>query len=405
MRNFVKEKIEKIFKIYGFREISTPTLEFAELYTIKSGEEIRESMFEFKDKGNREICLKPEETASVCRFYLENFLNSALPLKFYYFCPVFRYDEPQKGRYREFYHLGVELIGSSDLLADVEIINLAVNGLKELDLKFELKISDIRIIKGILEELNIGDEKSKKILHYIDKKQKEMLKRFMDDLSLHNAYEKLNNILSEDKNDEILKKLDELKNKNLNEGIENLKKISYFLDIQNIEHKIDLNIVRGLEYYTSSVFEIFSNGMQICGGGRYDNLIALLSGNKISVPAVGFAYGFDRVIEAIKEQNLIQEKNEKFKKILIIPVNEKFKKYSVIVLNKIRNMLKLKANVEIELMNRNLSNALSYASKRYDFSIIIGEKEMNEKGISLKNMITGEQKFLKIDEIEKEIEW
>ncbi|MFN3527534.1 MAG: histidine--tRNA ligase, partial [Candidatus Altarchaeaceae archaeon] len=362
IRNFVKEKIEKIFKIYGFREILTPTLEYVELYTLKSGDEIKESMFEFKDKGNRNVCLKPEETASVCRFYLENFINSSLPLKFYYFCPVFRYDEPQKGRYREFWHLGVELFGSNDFIADVEIINLAVDGLKELNLNFTLKISDIRIIKGILENLKIDNNEIKKILHYIDKNQKDKLEKFMSDLSLNDAYKNLEKILSEKENYEILKELEELKknydNREIFEGIENLKKISYFLDLLNIKHKIDLNIVRGLEYYTSTVFEIFSSGMQICGGGRYDNLISLLSENRFYVPAVGFAYGFDRVIEAMKDQNLISI-DKKIKKILIIPLDEKFKEYSIKVLEKLRKESKF--IVEIELMNRNIGKAMSYA--------------------------------------------
>jgi len=392
IRNYVKEKIEKKFKLYGFDEISTPTLEYTNLFTLKSGEEIIESMFAFKDKGNRDVCLKPEQTASTARFFIENFKNFSMPLKFYYFCPVFRYDEPQHARYREFWHLGVELIGSNKPESDAEVISLAYEGLKDLNLKFVLEISNIKIIKGIINTMNLNDEKKKKILHYIDKGIKCEIEKILN----KENFEILNNILSFRGKREQLNDLKGItKDKNAIEGIEELNNVLKFVEIYDIDYIINFNIVRGLDYYTSTVFEIHANDMQICGGGRYDNLIGLLSQNKINVPAVGFAYGFDRVIEALKAQNLIPEFENN--KILLTYVNEEFLPYCIKILKEMRKKNK---SVDLDIMRRKVKKAIEYANKKYRYVIIVGKKEVENNGFTLRDMETGEEKFLKIENFE-----
>ncbi|PKP58665.1 MAG: hypothetical protein CVT89_02475 [Candidatus Altiarchaeales archaeon HGW-Altiarchaeales-2] len=191
-----------------------PTVEYTNIFTLKSGEEITESMFAFKDKGNRDVCLKPEQTASTARFFIENFKNFAFPLKFYYFCPVFRYDEPQHARYREFWHLGVELIGSNNPESDAEVISLAYEGLKSLNLNFVLELSNIKVIKGVLNSANLREEDKKKILHYIDKHNDEGIDEI---LKRTDRGEILNKVLSFKGNRENLSDLKNLLRKRLKE--------------------------------------------------------------------------------------------------------------------------------------------------------------------------------------------
>jgi len=400
IRNYVRKAIEKKFKLYGFDEILTPTVEYTGIFTLKSGEEITERMFAFKDKGNRDVCLKPEQTVSTARFFIENFKNFAMPLKFYYFCPVFRYDEPQHARYREFWHLGVELIGSNTPESDAEVISLAYCGLKQLNLNFELELSNIKVIKGVLNSTNLSRGDKEKILHYIDK---------------HND-EGINEILKRTDNGEILNKVLSFKGKrgNLNdlknivrncpeaiEGIEELENILNFVEMFNNDYVINFNIVRGLDYYTSNVFEIHANDMQICGGGRYDNLIGLFSDkdskndkNK-GVPAVGFAYGFDRVIEALKAQNLIPKFENN--KILITYVSEEFLPYCIKVAGELRER---NITADLDIMKRKVKKAMEYANNKYRYVIVVGKKEFEEGRITLRDMESGGQKFLDVGEIE-----
>jgi len=404
-RNYVKEIIEKKFRTYGFEEILTPTVEYSDIFTLKSGEEITESMFVFKDKGNREVCLKPEQTASTARFFIENFKNAALPLKFYYFCPVFRYDEPQHARYREFWHSGVELLGSSKPESDAEVISLAYNTLKSLNLNFVLEISNIKVIKGFLNSTELSNEDKKKILHFIDKQNKEGINEILK--RTHNG-EILNEILSFKG---TMKNLNELKDiirdcKEAIEGINELEEVLKFVEMFNVDYLINFNTVRGLDYYTSTVFESHANGMQICGGGRYDNLLGLflekenkdkdeLSNNKSAgIPAVGFAYGFDRVIEALKMQNLIPKFENR--KILVTYVSEEFIPYCIKAVKELRER---NITADLDIMGRKVKKAIEYANKKYKYVIIAGKKEIEEGKVTLRNMESGEQKFLKIDEI------
>ncbi len=401
IRNYVREVVEKKIKLYGFDEILTPTLEYSSIFTLKSGEEITESMFAFKDKGNRDVCLKPEQTASTARFFIENFKNFAFPLKFYYFCPVFRYDEPQHARYREFWHLGVELIGSSNPESDAEVISLAYEGLKALNLNFVLELSNIKVIKGVLNSANLSNEDKKKILHYIDKHNDEGVNEI---LKRTDKGEILNKVLSFKGNREKLSDLKNLLNDcgEAIEGIDELENVSKFAEMYDVDYVINFNTVRGLDYYTSTVFEIHACDMQICGGGRYDNLIGLFSEDKghkddksKSVPAVGFAYGFDRVIEALKMQNLIPKFENR--KILITFAGEEFKDYCIKVAKELRER---NIMADLDIMNRKVRKAMEYANNKYRYVIIVGKKEVEENRVTLRDMGSGEQKFLNVKDIE-----
>lgn len=394
-RNFVKNSITGVFRSFGFEEIQTPTIEYSDIFTLKSGEEIRDTMYVFMDKGGRELCLKPEETASVCRFYTERFQDHVLPLKFFYFCPIFRYDEPQKGRYREFYHLGVELFGSSMPESDAEIISLAFNSLKNLGMKFSLKVNNLKIIKSFLKALNLSEENNAKILHFIDKNENENLKEISGKVMSEREKEIFLDLIEKRGSRGIIEDLYSLLNDypEAVDGLRELESVFCFLDCMNVEYEMDMRTVRGLDYYTGTVFEIFAEGMQICGGGRYDNLIGLFSGK--DVPSVGFAFGFERVIEAAKSQGIKFE--TKKDKTIIAPTKNELKKDALKIALDLRNA---GINAEIDLMGRSFRKILEYANKAdAEYLIIVGEKEIQENTVGIKNMKTGSQELIKIDEI------
>lgn len=394
-RNYVKDCITGVFRSFGFEEILTPTIEYSDIFTLKSGEEIRDTMYVFMDKGGRELCLKPEETASVCRFYTEKFQNHLLPLKFFYFCPIFRYDEPQKGRYREFYHLGVELFGSSMPESDAEIISIAFNSLKNLGMKFNLKVSNLKIIKSFLDSLNLSADDNAKILHYIDKNEASNLNEISGRVMKENDREIFFQLIEKSGSRGIIEDLYSLLN-NCPKAIDALRELESvfgFLDCMNVEYEVDMKTVRGLDYYTGTVFEIFSEGMQICGGGRYDNLIGLFSGK--AVPSVGFAFGFERVIEAAKSQGITFK--TKKQKTIIAPTTEDLKRDAIKIASDLRCA---GIEAEVDLMGRSFKKILEYANKAdADCILIVGEKELKENTVGVKNMRTGEQKNIGISEI------
>jgi len=169
-RNYARQVIQNVFERYGYSEISIPTFEHTELFALKSGEEIRAEMYVFRDKSDRELCLRPEATASVCRMFAQKLQNLQKPLKLSYFGPMFRYERPQKGRYREFWQQGIELIGAKGVEGDAEVIMAANDALKELGLAFELEVGHLGILRGLMGDLGIEEEKQDELINVVDKK-------------------------------------------------------------------------------------------------------------------------------------------------------------------------------------------------------------------------------------------
>ncbi|ENN96393.1 histidyl-tRNA ligase [Methanocaldococcus villosus KIN24-T80] len=387
-RRYIEKKLREVFERYGYEEILTPTFESFELIAKKTGEEIRKQLYVFKDYSGRELALRPEMTSSVARFYINELKILQKPLRLYYFANCFRYERPQFGRYREFWQMGCELIGSDKALADAEVINLAIEGLKNINLRFETHISHLGILKGIFEKFNIKEDDEVKIRRLIDKQDFEgldnLLTSILDDEKKEFIFDILN--LKGDVLDELKEMLKDFP-KSI-DAIINLEEILDYVIYDN--YTINLGIARGLDYYTGMVFEIYCNGKQICGGGRYDNLIETFGGEK--TPAVGFAYGFDRIMLNVD----IKLDEEKY---LIVPVrgDKELIKKALIVAKKLRDKGK---TVEFEIMGRKLKKALEYANNRnIRYVVIIGEREVKEGKITLKDMKTGEQKILDLEEV------
>ncbi|ODS40337.1 histidine--tRNA ligase [Candidatus Altiarchaeales archaeon WOR_SM1_SCG] len=390
-RNFVKNRIEEIYKKFNYSEITIPTYEHLELFNLKSGDDIRDAMYVFRDKKGRELCLRPEATASVCRFFANELRNVQKPLKFYYYCPMFRYERPQKGRYREFFQSGIELIGPKNPGSDAEAITVAYRALKNLNLNFELEIGHLGILRGLLNDLGIAEEKQDELINAVDKKDIKVLENIVE-------HQIIFNILELKGDSKIIKKAENL----LKDypaavlALCELKEILLLLDILGVGYVIDLGVARGLEYYTGMVFEIrvpeLGAQCQIAGGGRYDKLIELFNGPK--TPAVGFAYGFDRVIDAYELQGLEIPGTEV--DFVITAVDYSVQKNALKIASKLRENFV----VDFDLMNRKLGKVLDYADGlNAKFVIIVGPREFKENKVSVRNMKTKERKIVGIDEL------
>lgn len=397
-RRCIEQTMRTTFKNFGYREIKTPTFEHLEIFTEKSGEEIISEIYTFKDKGGRKLALRPELTAPVMRFYVEKLQMEPKPLKLFYFGNCYRYDRPQKGRYREFTQAGCELIGTKNPEAIAELIALAYIIVKNTGLKkIKLKIGNLDILQMIFKEYNISKEQEKYITPLIDKGEYKELENALRDFDktkeITQDFISLLKTSDQDKIRNIIKN-----NKDAVEEFNSLLEITDYLknSFKINDFQIELGIVRGLDYYKGPVFEIEAPNLgaekQICGGGSY-KLVSLFGGKE--TPTSGFALGFDRIIVALD-----QEKKAFSKYAIdyyIIPVGNELIDKSL----KITQGLRQKGySADIDLMRRGISKALKYANSiNAKKSIIIGSKEIEKNSVTIKDMQTGEQKIKKINDL------
>lgn len=382
-RREMEKILRRIAESYGYGEIATPTFEHVELFTLKSGEGIVEEMYVFKDKSGRELALRPELTAPVMRLYVNSCEVMPKPLRFYYFANCFRYERPQKGRYREFWQFGVELIGSDSYLADAEVIMLAYEMLKALKVEFKLEIGHVGIMRDVLK----GIENADKMMRLIDKNQFDELEKLMKDCKIDEKIKERVFRLIDLKGDaSILEKVNFAEKE-----IERLKRIAEILDAAKVEYEFDLGIVRGLDYYTGVVFECYAPNLgaqkQICGGGSYE-LASLFGGQK--TPATGFAIGFDRVYE-VCEIDLDRRKT-----VFVVSFEDTY-------LDALKIAKKLRKSgfvAVIDVMERNLKKQLSYANDiKAEFAVLVGKKELEDGKVSVKDLKSGQQMDVPIEEL------
>jgi histidyl-tRNA synthetase len=386
-RRAIEARFREIAESYGYREIATPTFEHLELFTIKSGEGIVEEIYAFKDKSGRDLALRPELTAPAMRLFVNECSVMPRPLRFYYFGNCFRYERPQKGRYREFWQFGVELIGSDRVEADAEVIALAYRMLKDLNIQFELQIGHVGILRSILRD--VPEDKSSRIMRLIDKKDQEGLAAYMDEVGVpDDVQERVFQVSALHGSREVLTEAEGFTDQH---NLEYLQELCDILDFISVEYTINLGIARGLDYYTGIVFEIYAEGLgaqnQICGGGRY-RLTHLFGGD--DVPSTGFAIGFDRVSEICKMD--IQRK----KLVVVVSFPDTLRESL-----KVAEKLRAKGfRVVSDVMGRNIRKQLSHASDiGADYAIIIGRKEVDEGVVGVKNLNTGVQKSVAINEL------
>jgi len=394
----VEDAFLKIVKLADYKQVETPVVEDFKLFALKGGEELRNTMYVFKDKANREIALRPEFTPSIVRFYLNSLQHMPKPVRLYYIGTVYRYDEPQFGRYREFRQAGIELLGSSSVLADIEVLQILIQIYRELNLldRIQIKLNNISIIRKILSKMGIDEEKQEHILHLIDKNK---INEALSELPKSEYTELLTLMLNvtflTDKDYVKIKEEIEEKYKleNLSQEIEKTIMIKNIITNLGANSFINLGFVRGLAYYTGLIFEVIHPSVQfsIAGGGRYDNLVELYGGNH--TPAVGFAIGVERT--ALVLDNL--QKNEIYPKIGVIILSEApsedWIKYGVKVVDELRK------NNFVAVLNLRCTSVSKliplYAEQGFSHLIFIGKKELEEKSLTIKNLKTKEQVTIK----------
>jgi histidyl-tRNA synthetase len=392
-RRYVEDVIRNVSESFGFKEISTPTFETSELFIMRSGPEVVDQMYVFKDKGDRELALRPELTASVMRFFVEKLKNYPKPLKIYYLGPCFRYERPQKGRYREFFQYGAELIGGGSLASDVETIDLAISVVKGIGIKsFQLRLGNIGILRKLLE----GSSDIMECLKFITTgKFDELSER----LAADGLSDKEDMILSlaKLKGTDVMQQVKELVGDEAAEEAAYLETLGKALKVYVTEDiQYEPAMVRGLDYYTGMVFEIdcweLGAERQICGGGSY-SLADLLGGEEIF--STGFAFGFDRMVLVLEEEEFAFP--SKAVDVYVIPIGEAMRDNAMGVLKSLREN---GISSDIDLIGRGPSKNLDYANaigaKRVVF---VGEDEWSRSSVSLKDMETGEQKDVPVDQL------
>ena len=389
--DFIVDTAKKVFSKYGFERIITPILEETELFRRSVGDEtdvVSKEMYEFKDKGNRSVSMRPEGTAGVVRAYLEAGLHKSDPIvKWFYNGPMYRYEAPQKGRYREFHQVGAEIFGIRSPYLDAEIIRMGCEFLEKLG------------ITGLTVEINsLGNIESRK--KYIEELKAFMAER-LDKLSEDSKkrYEKnpLRALDSKDKGDQEqfkdAPKLYDYLDEESKKYFEDTKK---YLELLNIKYVENPKLVRGLDYYSDTVFEIKSDklGAQatVLAGGRYDRLLEIL--DNVKIPAIGFAAGMER-IAMLMDEKLVENKENG---VYVVYFDET-KEYFIKTLEELR---KNDIKASFDYNPKSFGAQMKKANKiNAEYVLILGEDEQKENVVTLKKFSTGEQEKYSLDEVIK----
>jgi len=407
LMKFIENKARKIAKIYGYKEVMTPVVESYELLAAKIGEEMRSRMFVFKDLGGRDVALRPEFTASVARLVATILKTEPKPIRIFSFGSVYRYDEPQKGRYREFWQSNYELMGSNRPEADVEILMLTNDLMASVGLKnYVFKIGHIGVLKGIFNKEGLQERTQNVIMQLMDKKQYEEAVRALEDAGASKNCVDIIQELVKLKGKEVFSILEKMRKilkeyEKSVEAVENLQEILRLVKESGckMDITVDAGFARGLEYYTGIIFEAYVPEFDIAlgGGGRYDHLIELFGGEP--TPAVGVAHGIDRIMLAAQMQKAPPK--EEGRAVMVIPVDERLMGEAL----KISQMLRaVGIPVEVEVMGRKVAKALEDADRRkMGHAIIVGEKELKEGTVVLRDLGRREQKTMKIKKLVDEL--
>jgi len=418
MRDFLPKDAEKMRHVeqttrelaclYGYEEVITPVVESHDLLAAKAGEEIRLRMYAFNDMGGRKVALRPEFTPSIARLVATKLRTAPKPLRLFCFGSLYRYDEPQFGRFREFWQADYEIMGSSKPEADAEILILTSDLLQRLGIRNHyLKIGHMGILRGILSQEGMSEDQQNQVMQLLDKKRWEEALTLVQRLGIsQQCLATLRNILKikGKESTQVIKKIMEAV-KNYEKAVaatENLKEILDLTIQSNVQFEtlVEADFARGLEYYTGMVVEAFVPELDfaLVGGGRYDRLIELFGGE--STPAVGIASGIDSIILAMKRQKATF-KIPREKRVLLMPVNSEMRSRVFEVSSRLREA---GISIEIEVMGRGVSKALSDADRRgFTHAVLIGPEEAKANKVVLRDMKKRKQKTVEIKNLVKEI--
>ena len=409
LRQDIVDIIRNTFERYGYNPLETPLIERFETLSAKfaageSSDAIKE-IFRFKDQGERDLGLRFELTLSFARFIGMN-PQLKIPFKRYEIGRVFRDGPIKLGRYREFWQCDVDVVGSDDMSADAEMLSIVVDVFKELDLDIVIEINNRKILNGILEFADVPKLKSEQTMIVIDKLKKigkDNVKKELKGLKLNeDSIKKILNLISiEGTNDQILNSLrKKLDNDIFKEGFEEMSQLFKYLKEFNIKVKFLPSLARGLAYYTGPVYEVYLKNSKITGsvvgGGRWDNMIGNFLG-KGKYPATGLSFGLEPITEALKIKN--KELKKSITRVYIIPI--KTRKECIKIAQELR---KMNIKTDMPLSDKGLSKCLDYANSfGIPYVIIIGEDELKKNKVKLKDMKSGKEELLSVNEVIKKL--
>ena len=396
--HYVEKKFREICALYGYEEIRTPIFEHTEVFARSVGDTtdvVQKEMYSFTDRGDRQLSLKPEGTAGVIRSLIENKMYAdTQPTKLYYITPCFRYERPQAGRQRQFHQFGIEVLGSDGPSVDAEVISLAVQFFNEMGLKnLSVNINSVGCP-------TCREEYNRKLKEYLDKKVDVLCETCLErkDKNPMRVIDCKNPHCKENLQD-IPFMIDHL----CEDCKDHFDKLQTYLKEMDINYVVDKTIVRGLDYYKKTAFEIISNdiGSQstVCGGGRYDGLVEMLGGPK-GISGIGFALGAERLLLTL-ENNNIEIENPKSTDIYIATIGDAAKTKSFKLIKDLRTN---HISADNDHLDKSLKAQFKYSDKlNAKYTVVIGDDELANDTATLKNMKTSEQTTIKLSELVDEL--
>ena len=411
--NQMKETIATSYEKFGFLPIDTPVIEMSEVLLAKAGGETEKQIYRF-NKGENDLALRFDLTVPLAKYVTQYYNNLAFPFRRYQIGKVYRGERPQKGRFREFYQCDIDIIGDGELsiINDAELPAVIYNTIRELGFSdFTICMNNRKILNGLFKELN-QEENSVEIMRIIDKLEKIGKENVIECLRDINVPEQeINKIMEfiqiDGTTDEKLEKLEKLNisNELFEKGLEELRQVVKYVrgfGVPDTNFKVDLTIARGLDYYTGTVYETFLNDYReigsVCSGGRYENLAEYYTDRKL--PGVGVSIGLTRLFYKLNELKAINAKQTSIAKVLVISMVDDMSK-SLEIATKLRaNGI----NAEVYLEDKKIKAKFKYADRlKIPYVIVVGEDEIANNVVTLKNMQTGEQETLTIEETIKKI--
>ena len=409
--NRIKKIIEDTYKLYGFYPLDTPVIEYSSVLLAKAGGETEKQIYRF-NKGDNDLSLRFDLTVPLAKYVSLKYNELLFPFKRYQIGKVFRGERPQKGRFREFYQCDIDVIGDGELslMYDAEIPSIIYDIFTKMNIgKFVIRINNRKILNGFFEYLNLSD-KYQDILRIIDKMEKVSESDLIDMLKeIDLTDEIIDKILSFIKikgtNGEVLNSLKGLNisNEAFLNGINELETVINSLRTMNINEEyfmIDLTIARGLDYYTGTVYETklvdYPQMGSVCSGGRYDDLATFYTDKKL--PGVGISIGLTRLFYQLKENGLIKNEDDSVVDVMILPMIEEYK----VPLEISKRLRDIGISTSICYINKKFKSKIKYAdSMNVKYSIIIGEDEINNNVVTIKDMYKNEQTQINIECLEE----
>ncbi len=411
--NEMREKIQKTYEKFGFLPLDTPIIESSEVLLAKAGGETEKQIYRF-NKGDSDLSLRFDLTVPLAKYVTEYYPNLTFPFRRYQIGKVYRGEKAQRGRYREFYQCDIDIIGENELslINDAEMPSVIYNTFKELGFDdFTISINNRKILNGLFEYLELKDNSVDilRIIDKIDKIGKENVVKEIQELGINQ--EKIDTIMNFISiTGDIEQTISSLRNLNISNelfeiGVNELEEVAKNINLFGVpfeNYKIDLTIARGLDYYTGTVYETFLNKYRqlgsVCSGGRYDNLSEYYTDKKM--PGVGISIGLTRLFFQLTDNKIIEAGNRAISKVMIVSMVDDFSK-SIEVATKLREK---GINTQVYTDKTKIKNQFKYANKlNIPYVIIIGEDEVRDNTVSLKNMETGEQVVMNIDEVIEKI--